>query len=762
MAGRKASEWDETANAAAAPLFEEWDDSQLEDLDKWSLEDAIGGAAPQRGPPPDRDFGNFVETLDERLADDIGYGSAKENIEILSRMYIQDKANYARAEQILRRHKLLRLVQAAVRARARQLSNVQAVPGGGEALALVRIKDEFPEAPVHPDAVVPVSWILDGSADGPRRYRLTKRNVKKRDGEYYEELVGVAYNPLVITATMIDIADAAANLALAWKTKGKWRHKVVPRQKILLTRDLVECLGATHGFPANANNARAIISYLADYEAFNEEVIPTRPMTTQMGWQKDGALGFVAGRTHIKASADQHDVHFVGLDDGEEQLAKCATERGTFDGWAAAAKIAANFPLVELSIYASLAPPLLTPLRASNFTVDWSHKTSAGKTTTLSLAASCWGNPDPNGHDSLIASWDMTPVGFERRASAMSCMPLIVDDTKRARSFRGESVIPGIVYEVSNGQGRIRGSVKGTAKTSYWRTVMLSTGEQRIIDFDKSGGTPARVVTLWGNPFNGTSSVIGRAIRRMKCGIAENYGHAGPAFVEWLMRMKPDWADLRAEHEERTIDIENKMLAIAAGRTMDMSVIGRVATYLATLQMAAECAHEALALPWRLDDPIGKLLGIIVPAAGVVDREVEALRAAVSWATANQGKFCHNESSRRDNEPAGGWLGFWEASMFDNWDRLAFFPTAIRDFLSRQGFEPQTTMRQWQEAGWLEISPNEKRLTARIPELSGRPRMVVLKREAVTNYGGLDGPAAMRQAGLPFDSGGEGEPEPQF
>lgn len=750
MTNKKALEWENvTKSSDVPPLFEEWDDSQLDDIDDWSLESAIRGAtqAEEKGKPPDRRFDEFIETLDEKLADDVGYGSAKDNIDILARMYIEDKPNYARAEQIIRRHKLLRLINTAVKARARQLSNVQSIPGGGEALSLVRVRSEIEDAPVHPDAVVPASWVLDGTERGPRRYRITKRVVRKKDGEFYEELIGVAYNPIVITATMIDVADASANLALAWRAKRKWRHKVVPRQKTLLPRDLIECVGGTHGFPANTNNAKDVIAYIADYEAFNEEIIPTRPMTTQMGWQKDGKLGFVAGRKHIKSDDSQTDVHFVGLDEGEEQLARCTGERGTFDGWAAAAKIASNFPMVELAIYASLAPPLLTPLRAPNFTVDWSHKTSAGKTTTLSLAASCWGNPDPNGHDSLIASWDMTPVGFERRASAMSCLPIIIDDTKRAKSWRGESVVPGVVYEVSNGQGRIRGSTKGTAKISYWRTVMLSTGEQRIIDFDKSGGTPARVVTLWGNPFGGTSSIIGRAIRRMKLGISENYGHAGPELVQWLIKMRGDWGDLRSEHEERTLEIEAKMLDLAVGRTMDMSVIGRIATYLSTLQLAAECAHEALALPWDLKDPVGTLLPLIVPAAGSVDRELEALRAVVSWACANREKFIRNEKHRKENEPLGGWLGFWEAADFDSWDRLAFFPTTIRDFLQRQGYEPQATIRHWMEAGWLEFSPGEKRLTARVPELVGRPRMVILKRDAVDNHGGLESEG---QAELPL------------
>lgn len=738
------------ADTKTPELYDEWADEDLSGQDNWSLEHAVGihEAADEESL---RDYTAFVDTLDERLSDDVGYIGTPENIELLARMFIEDKPNYLRVLDIARSHRVIDLVKRAVRSRARQLSNVQAVPGGGEALSMTRIRHEIQDAPVHDDAVVPASWILDGTAGGPRRYRLIKKIVRKRDGDLVEDYVGVAYNPLVISATMIDVSDAGANLRVSWRARGQWRHKVVPRQKLCQPRELIDALSGTHGFPANANNAKDLVAYIADYEAFNEEVIPVKPMTTQMGWQgKGGKLGFVAGATHVKVDESKPSVHFVGSDEGEEQLARCATQTGTMDGWAQAAKIASHFPAVELALYASLAPPLLTPLRAPNFTVDWSHKTSAGKTTTLSLAASCWGNPDPNGHDSLIASWDMTPVGFERRAAALSSLPLIVDDTKRAASYRGESVVPRIVYEISNGQGRIRGSVKGTAKTSYWRTVMLSTGEQRIIDFDKSGGTPARVVTLWGNPFRQNSSVIGQAIRKLKAGIADNHGHAGPLLVEWLVKHRGDWSDLRAEHETRTTDIEGRMLQLASGRSMDKSVIGRVAGYLATLQLTAECAHEALALPWALGDTIGDLLPVIVPATGAVDRELEALRAAVSWASANRGKFCVSEKHRKDEEPHGGWLGFWKAAATDDWEELAFFPEALREFLRKQGHEPQAIVRQWSEAGWLESVPGESRLTSRVA-LGGRPRLFVLKRSAVIGPGGLDGLTDEPQASLPLD-----------
>ncbi|MBE9470775.1 MAG: DUF927 domain-containing protein, partial [Chloroflexi bacterium] len=360
-------------------------------------------------------------------------------------------------------------------------------------------------------------------------------------------------------------------------------------------------------------------------------------------------------------------------------------------------------------------------------------------------------SPDTNSTDSLIASWDMTVVGFERRASAMSCMPMIVDDSKRAKAYRGESTVPGIVYAIANGSGRARGSVKGMQRTSYWRTVMLSTGEQRLIDFDKSGGTPARVVTLWANPFGASSPTIADAIKNMKRGLMANHGHAGPALVRWLIFNRERWPEIQEEYQTRWTQIRGRMMDDTRHKSMDMAVLDRIAGNLAVMDVTAQVAHMAMDLPWEQEGLIDKVLPIVTQAAKTVDRELEALRMAVSWAAQNRGKFAINEKHRNEHEPTSGWLGYWEASADDGWDILAFFPGAIRKFLDDQGFEPYAVIRQWHEAGWLRGSEAD-RASSRVAQLGGKPRMIVLRRDTVEGPGGLSAGAAAEngQEEIPF------------
>ena len=76
---------------------------------------------------------------------------------------------------------------------------------------------------------------------------------------------------------------------------------------------------------------------------------------------------------------------------------------------------------------------------------------------------------------------------------------------------------------------------------------------------------------------------------------------------------------------------------------------------------------------------------------------------------------------------------------------------ALRDFLQKQGYEPNSIIRQWAEAGWLR-SGESKRLTSRLAELGGRPRMVVLTRATVEGPGDLSTgtPSDPDQAEIPF------------
>lgn len=132
----------------------------------------------------------------------------------------------------------------------------------------------------------------------------------------------------------------------------------------------------------------------------------------------------------------------------------------------------------------------------------------------------------------MLWSWDVTRVWIERASGVLSGLPLLLDDTKRARK---PQLVAQTLYDVASGRGRGRGSIKGTRRSGNWRTVLLSTGEQPAVNFSEDGGTRGRVLTLWGPPFGRADDKTAALVGRLDLAVRQNYGHAGPRFIQFIM-----------------------------------------------------------------------------------------------------------------------------------------------------------------------------------------------------------------------------------
>ena len=96
-----------------------------------------------------------------------------------------------------------------------------------------------------------------------------------------------------------------------------------------------------------------------------------------------------------------------------------------------------------------------------------------------------------------------------------------------------------VLYDVANGRGRGRGSVKGTQRTGSWTTTLLSTGESPAVASTQDGGTRARVMTLWGGPFGEATESSAQLVNELTVNLKQNFGHAGPALVARRVRGLP-------------------------------------------------------------------------------------------------------------------------------------------------------------------------------------------------------------------------------
>lgn len=236
-------------------------------------------------------------------------------------------------------------------------------------------------------------------------------------------------------------------------------------------------------------------------------------------------------------------------------------------------------------------------------------------------------------------------------------------------------------------------------------------------------------MTLWGSPFGESSRATAKVVDRLRAGISEHFGHAGPAFVRWVMAHRHGLTEWKELHLDHALAIRDKLL-LGEDERVDGGVAQRSARNLAILELAGLLAHEALDLPWEYDSPIWRIGNQLAHGARTANREEEAFKLTVSLAVSNMGKFI---GGSEEKEPHGGWLGFWSRRE-DDLAPIAFFPHQLDTALSRAGFEYRSIVRRWSELKWIKAETG--RLTEKAYYVQGRPRMVMLRRWAIQEHGG--------------------------
>ncbi len=513
---------------------------------------------------------------------------------------------------------------------------------------------------------IPTGWDLDN--EGVWTVKVAE------DGS--EDRILVAPSPLLVVGRSWDIHSGETQLRLAWKRGTRWTFKTIMRSEAMDARPLVGL--SRWDAPVSSRNAGTMVQYLTDFEAANMACLPIDQTTGHMGWQAaSGRYGFVLG---VNQHGLEDDNVSLVPDDGLDQIADGWSSSGTWDGWVEAIEPAMSRPLLMLSLYASAASPLLGVLDAPNFIVDWSGETSRGKTTALRVGGSIWGKPDERA-GGIVYSWDSTRVWIEQTAGFLHSLPLILDDTKRARY---KSVVSQTLYDFAFGQGRGRGAPGGIRKQASWRSVMLTTGEAPATSFSEDAGTRARVLTLKGPPVGPQSSENARAAMSLRSNLMANYGHLGPRIVQYLVRL---------------------------------------AVYVAVLDVAASIIHS-LGVPKPEVDPMKVLWSSVVEGSQDADRPTEAIRDLYGWAVANQTRFWgRHESDPKDGTPRvphGGWAGAW-SSAEDG--QLAVLPVIVRDLLNRWDYDVTSVIESWARRGWVLCNGRSRTRPVRMD--GGRSRCIV-------------------------------------
>ncbi len=589
----------------------------------------------------------------------------------------------------------------------------------GEKKDLTRVKTIFPDAPVGDDLVIPPGWQVN--EDGVHKEKLV--------GKDHEVIhVQVTFSPILQQKKLVDGSDGTEGYCLLWLSEGEWKTLTIGRGDMADARLIIKW--AEYGLPVTTPTANLVVEYLAAFEAANSGRMPKGKLSSHMGWQgMKGSGGFLWGENYISTDGSiykgedikkspPHElppevVFLKPKDPGTHQLVSGFRSRGSVARWLKAMEKTEDYPLVGFAVFSSLAAPLLTIFGIPNMVIDYAYTTSTGKTTALKAAASCWGNPNEREGGSLLRSWDATRVFMERDASLLCNLPVILDETKRAKR---PDMVAQAVYDFAGGQGRGRGNIEGTRKTESWRTILLSSGESKVTSFSAdAGGAHARVLSLWGAPFGKQKMKKAALINEFTKMIEANYGHVGPRLVAHVLKNRDSW--LKWKGQVRALVKHYRELAGDNGPAQ------RQAESFAIIHFAGQLLDQIMGGPWELEETMASVHKIATREISDSDRAKEALSLVFSWANSNSKRFWGRSDERG---PLHGYLGVWPDG--DNWRNIAFLPHELDEFLRKRGFEPKSVLKTWRDRKWL--AREGKGLTKKETLEGTRTRCYVVRRRA--------------------------------
>ena len=466
----------------------------------------------------------------------------------------------------------------------------------------------------------------------------------------YGDTTVVCPHPIMLSGRLVNLDSGEVRLEVSFRRGAEWRTVVVEKVILASAAKIIDL--ARLGIAVDSENAKALVKYFTDLEAMNYGRLPERHSVARVGWTTSGK--FVP-------YADS--VEFDGAP-GFRAVFDSFHPNGDRDAWFRAASKARNeSTIARIVLAASLASVLVGPLHALPFFVHIWGRSGNGKTMLLKLAASVWASP--NSSEGYVRNFNSTIVGLETAAGFFNSAPLCVDELQVVKNRRDYD---DIIYMLSEGQGRSRGSKDGSfQQIKSWQNTIITTGEMPITSDFSGAGAISRIIEI----SCGKERLLSD-YRGLSDTLSHNWGFAGKEFVEGLTPQVLEAAK-KVQEEYRA--------AFETSATTEKLALS------ASLILTADALAELLI--WHTGTSLSAVdLAKYLPT----EKEVDTNQRALEWL---YGTIAENESKfdfSGDSIPREVWGEY----KTDGYDRpgVAIIASVLSRIMPEAGFNA-TAFRQW-------------------------------------------------------------------
>ncbi len=463
-------------------------------------------------------------------------------------------------------------------------------------------------------------------------------------------------HPILPVERLVNIEDGIERVRLMFFKDKKWQSITVANSTISNKQKIVEL--ADRGVMVTSETAKNLVAYLQDVKSLNmadtEEgkAIPLYRSINRLGWVENDFVPY------------QKDIRYDG-DKSYESLYGYVTQVGDKEKWFALAKEVRKNLIVRLLLDASLASVLIERVGALPFVFHLWGTTSFGKTVSLMVAMSVWGNPEIG---CLTRSMDATIVGLVRSAAFLYNLPYGADEMQQIKNKWMDHDT--LIMKITEGQDRTRGTKDGVETLKRWRNCFIFTGEEPITSERSGGGAKNRVIEIE------VEEQLYKSGFEVANTVRENYGWAGKEFIKLLQLVSIE--ELQIRYKVLMEQILNE--CDATDKQAGSMALVLIADHIAAVNLFNEKTLEVSDIMQFLR------------SAQTVDTAERAFGQVISWIAVNGNRFIKGKI-----EPAGELWGKVNAD-----GSVDVITDELKKHLREEGFEYDAVIRKWYEKGYVE------------------------------------------------------------
>ena len=279
-------------------------------------------------------------------------------------------------------------------------------------------------------------------------------------------------------------------------------------------------------------NVQLFMDYILEWGSYLTNRRSSDIMRTHAGWTDKDKTSFVLGTKEYRRDGT---IGNTPLSVQTRETGPHLKEKGDFEVWKRAVANL-NIPSLEMHAFTMLcgfASSIMCYSRVAGVSVCLAGKAGSAKTGALYSALSMWGDPEAL---HIHAGKDgATFVGMRLRANALHNIPLCIDEVTNMV----EKDVSSTVHYISTGKNKIKGQASVNAERPYEESsslISIMTSNDALYQKlsllkEDPNGEIARLIEF--NLFKPDAirddDLLGqRTFEVMK----NNYGHAGPKFIE--------------------------------------------------------------------------------------------------------------------------------------------------------------------------------------------------------------------------------------